>query len=315
MNRRLILVIALAAAVAVGTAALVLRTSHSTGDSDARPRSGEAVAGASPGEASTALPPQGVPLRTSFARLYGEAASGNPIAAERLFGEAAACLHTATVRESLDHLARRQDWLTTSSGYFEAEGEAGKARQAKLLDEVAQNIQRVEASANACEGTDALLANGRIYEFARVAAEQGDDTAAACLLTPVFPGRHLSDAEGRAYRDDAMRLGKAAIDRGSWQAVEAMLSTYNPPYPAGYEVYLAQIDPAGRLRYTRLLRMGTPDGSQFAQTLDQAIAMLAASVGPEGDDAAREWASQAFQKSFFYSGPPDPSFTSCFHAG
>lgn len=310
-NRRLFFFMALGAAIILGTAGLVLGRNHDASDANTNQSVDNGSGRAKPSGTPKALPPQGTPLRTSFAQLYGEASAGSQPAAERLFGEAAACLHVDTIRESLDLLARRHDWLLTSSDYFKAEGDAGTVRQAKLLEEVAQNIQRVQGAAAACQGSDALLANGRIYELAHIAAERGDDAAAACLLTPIFPAPDLSETEANAYREDAFRLGSAAIEHGSWDAVKAMLSTYNPAYPAGYERYLAQQDPAGQLKYTRLLRMGAPDGSPFAQALDQAIAMLASTVGQQADDAARDWARQTYRQSFFYSGPPEPNLASC----
>jgi hypothetical protein len=258
------------------------------------------------------LPPLGASLKQTHTTLASLAQRGNDAAARRLFVETQECLKSDRISGQLDELQKSKDWLTSNEDYFKRHGQRGMDSRARLLKEIEQTTDIVSRSEKLCDGvTKDELNDGSIYEWARQAAKSGDDQAAACLVVAPWTGPDLSPDQAEQYRDDALSAADAAIKRGSWRAVSAMSMIYQDDGAFGYRRFLMRRDPASKLKYVELLRLGTPDGSPYAQALDEQISFFSSDLSPEEINAARGWSADMFSKYLFMSGPPMPDALPC----
>lgn len=271
--------------------------------------SAAATAGNSP---SSDLPPLGASLKQTRPTLVSLAQRGNAAAAQRLFVETQECLKSERVAAQLDELQKSKDWVTSNGDYYKRYGQRGMESRDRLLKEIEQSADLVNQSNQVCDGVSKdELNDGSIYEWARQAAKGGDDQAAACLVVAPWAGPDLSPDQADQYRDDALSAADAAIKRGSWRAVSAMSMIYQDDGAFGYRRFLMRRDPASKLKYVELLRLGTPDGSPYAQALDEQISFFSSDLSPEEISAARDWSTDMFSKYLFMSGPPIPDALPC----
>ena len=258
------------------------------------------------------LPPLGASLKQSRASLTSLAQHGNGAAARRLFAETQECLESGRIAAQLDEIQKSKDWLASNDEYFKRYGEQGLRSRDRLMQEIEQSADVVGRSGKLCDGISKDDINdGSIYEWARLAAKDGDDQAAACLVVAPWAGPDLSPDQADQYRDDALSAVDAAIKRGNWRAVSAMSMIYQDDGAFGYRRFLMRRDPASKLKYAELLRLGSPDGSPYAQTLDEQIAFISSDLSPEEINAARGWSTDMFRKYLFMSGPPMPDALPC----
>lgn len=258
------------------------------------------------------LPPLGASLKQSRTSLMSLAQHGNGEAARRLFAEMQECLTSDRIASQLDEIQKSKDWLASNAEYFKRYGERGLESRDRLMREIEQSAEVVGQSGKLCDGISKDDINdGSIYVWATKAAQDGDDRAAACLIVAPWTGPDLSPDQVEQYRDDALSAADAAIKRGSWRAVSAMSMIYQDDGAYGYRRFLMRRDPASKLKYVELLRLGSPDGSPYAKTLDEQISFLSSDLSPEEVNAARAWSTDMYRKYLFMSGPPMPDALPC----
>lgn len=260
---------------------------------------------------TTRLPPPGEPLIASSKILVAESAAGSSLAATRLFNDSRECLEVKRLQPMVQTLQKNRALILDPGSPIGKSMASDLQRQAAIA-QIDANIKKASSGDALCQGSDALLENGHIYAIAMRAAELGNNAAAACLLSAPYDSGTISDQQGKQYRSEAYRLAEEAVSRGSWQAAMALSLAYNGQLKGtGYASYTEEINPEKEYQYTRLIRLGVPDGSPEAVMLDKQLSAMTSALNPDQEFRADTWADQMYKNSFFYSGVPSPSVSPC----
>jgi hypothetical protein len=187
-----------------------------------------------------------------------------------------------------------------------------EARRNQVIAQVKTELALVDSTREMCAGADSNINGVRFYEVALVAARTGNDDALTCLLEAPRV-REMTSAKAAQIDQEAMALGQASLQRGSWDAVRALSFVYTAQGVEGQTGLVSHLDMSDGLRMSRLMRLGTANGSPDALRLDQTIAIEETRVLPEQQLSGQRWANEAFHDYFARSGaaPPLDSTRDC----
>ncbi|HEY9111978.1 MAG TPA: hypothetical protein VIM92_09420, partial [Rhodanobacteraceae bacterium] len=159
--------------------------------------------------------------------------------------------------------------------------------------------------------------DGRIYQAALQAARAGDADATACLLVAPWEAPDLKPDQGREYAREVMQLAADGLRQGKWNVALAMGFIYAPwrvdgvGSHVGYQGFLKTPDPVKELQYSELIRLGTPDNSPEAVSLDRGLSMMRGRLSPAQQAVAEQWAEKTYASYFLHSGFVNPEAFPC----
>lgn len=245
------------------------------------------------------------PLASRIESESAAAARGDSAAASRLFKDAAECLVVEYIDARMSAQAADKHSVINDPGAWH-----GEAPQ--VLERIASARMRADRSRDMCAGTASKVTNETIYDMALTAAKLGDKAAIACFLSTPRPGdsKGIDPAKALQYQQEADALKSRGIEKGDWRIVQAMSIAASDIFPYGYAVYIQKADSVARLRYFKLLRLGTPVGSEEAKNLDLSVQIMSSRVPADAVPQADEWARKMY--SMYYSTiPPNTSMQPC----
>jgi hypothetical protein len=233
------------------------------------------------------------------------AARGDSVAAARLFNDAAECL---AVQRIDARLAIQQ--TDKHSAINDPAAWHGEAPQ--VLKRMDSARQRADRSLDMCAGTAGKITNETIYGMALTAAKLGDKAAIACFLSAPWGvnSKDVDPVKALQYRQEAKVLKSHGIEKGDWRIVQAMIVAASDTLPYGYAVFTQESDDVARLRYFKLLRLGTPAGTEEAKNLDGSVEIMSSRVPPDAVPQADEWARTMYSK-YYAAIPPNTRFLPC----
>jgi hypothetical protein len=245
---------------------------------------------------SASLPPLGTPLAQMYDELKARADGGDVAAASRLYREVNRCIGAKALpilRASLKgHI--EQD-LSKMSAEEIADSELMMAREQERLPEL-------EAAASMC--ADASSEQRQLFPAALRAAQLGDLAATDCfVLGPMLYASGLLDHPEwiTQYKQNALVLANAAVERGDWRMVSLLLVAYSQPDFLDTDLFsqVTGTDPAMAYRYSKLMRLGR-DPEHASGANDDGLPRSGAFRGlsPEAVAAADAWAEDAYRRYF-----------------
>lgn len=297
----------LRALIVVGILLIVMMAAHRLTRVAVRPKavpmiSAKAVDSEPQGTHTLVAPLRGEPLIASAPILTMQSRMGDREAADRLFAESRQCLKFRLLDSFFGKVGYAK-WLANNEAYLASVDQAERER---ITTAIATNLDFIESSRDLCAGIGADFNDGRIYNTALIAARLGNDDATACLLASPYDLPKRTPAEAREFDREAMALGQASLQRGSWKTVLAMAQIYSYNGIEGQTGPVSHLSEVNFLKMIRLERRGVPDGTADAAQLDRMIAAVEPTV-PRNDSAATErWADDMFLRFFRSSGPPPP---------
>jgi len=239
------------------------------------------------------LPAPGAPLKLTLADLVARAYVGDAQAASRLFSDLQRCSQVASINRQVPIAAMR---------YLNAKPEKVSEESAKsmntMLTMMSDELKYARDNATLCAGLDDVdLMN--TTPAALQAALLGDDVAASCYL-----GSNLTRQPGVldhlewlvAFKDNALPLADASVERGNWTAVKQLAFAYKGVFRDDLLSQVTGSDATQAYRYLKLWRLGAKPGdtSYLDNELEQAIKQLTS----DAVTAADAWANDTYQHSF-----------------
>lgn len=245
------------------------------------------------------------PLAPRIDRERAAAERGDAAAASRLFNDATECLAAQRIDQRLT--IQKTDKHSPINDPAAWHGEAPE-----ILEKMASARQRADRSLAMCADIGGKITNEKMYAIALTAAKLGDKAAIACFLTSVWPvdAKDIDPARAAYYRQEAEILKSNGIEKGDWRIVQAMNIAATDTLPYGYAVYIQKTDSVARLRYFKLLRLGTFSGSEEAKNLDGSIEIMSERVPADAVPQADAWARDMYTK-YYSTIPPNTKMQPC----
>ena len=238
------------------------------------------------------LPPPGTPLAQIYDELDARADAGDADAAARLYRDVARCAAARDMLRSLPRWASRM--LAEDTSKLSADQLSQREHGLAHMEDQLNQARRDNA---ACTGL--TREQMQLAPLVLRAAQLGDLPASDCYVRGfVLLGDGLLDhPEWLAqYKDNAMAIAQAAVDRGDWNMVAALQSGYSQQY-FGPLFQLLGVSPVENYRYLRLRRLGAADASTAAD-LDRQLADAAQGLSPDAMSASDAWARDMYASHF-----------------
>jgi len=249
---------------------------------------------------SAPLAPSGAPLAKTYEELKARADAGDVDAATRLFHEAR---HCANARQALRDTSRQARWL------LEENNEGLDAEALKLHEQRLADAQKALADAEAANNSCAGLADAQLMlaPMGFRAAQLGDIDTGRCYVS----GTLLLGSAGllehpewlTQYRQSALQIAQAMIERGDWRTVGMLQTAYDSATAWGLLGHLTGADRAMSYRYAKLRQLGA--GGKDQEDFDAKLAQSAQGLTTEQVARADSWAEDAYRRFFRESGPSD----------
>jgi hypothetical protein len=258
-------------------------------------------------------PPLGMSLTDSYQPLSERAQAGDPKAAIRLFDDLSECLHVSRLDAAFKADIKDKNSFLNNPGSF---GFSAK-EQTRDLDVIQQELDEIQRADVLCRNLPDGFNDGRIYQAALQAARAGDADATACLLVAPWEAPELKPGQGREYAHEVMQLAETGLQQGNWKVASAMRFIYAPWHVdgvgshVGYQGFLKTPDPVKELQYSELIRLGTPDNSPEAVSLDRGLSMMRGRLSPAQQAVAEQWAEKTYASYFLHSGFVNPEAFPC----
>jgi hypothetical protein len=245
-----------------------------------------------------ALLPPGTPLAKIYDDLKARADGGDKEAASRLFTEAQRCF---SARQEVRMLPRSANFfLDEDTSKLSAEE---LSQHEKHLANLEQRLAKVRAESALCEGlSDEQL---QLAPLALQAAQLGNAAASDCYVSGIllYTGGLLDHPEWLAqYKNNAMTIAQAALERGDWRMVAALRDAYGVTlsiFPLGQ---LTGGDAVQYYRYLKLQQLGATDKNSAA--LDRQLADAAQSLTAVDQNAGDAWAQEMYLRFFSSTSAP-----------
>lgn len=251
-------------------------------------------------------PPLGMSLTDSYQPLSERAQAGDAKAAIRLFNDLSECLHVSRLDAAFRaEVKDKNSFLNNPGG-----SPLSTKQKTKDLDVIKKELDEIRRTEVLCGNLPGDFNDGRIYQVALQAARAGDADATACLLMAPYDTRRPTPDEGREYATEVMRLAEDGLGEGNWNVASAMRFIYatwsvdGTGSHAGYQGFLKTPDPVKELQYSELIRLGTPDNSPEAVSLDRGLSMMRSRLSPAQQAVAERWAEKTYASYFLHSGFP-----------
>lgn len=238
------------------------------------------------------LPPPGTPLKDIYAELKARAAAGDVAAAARLAHDLGKCQYIAHMKQTLPQimpfvLDQDDKKLTTNE----------LSRRDKTLAFYQKQFDTVRDNEAFCAGLD-RSDFGTLMPALLRAAQLGSTTATDCYLSS-----GLTDMEGLLdhpewlvdFKENAMPLAQAAMERGDWVTVGIMEHAYG----GFFNDFISQVtgtDLAQRYRYLKLQRLGA--SGDFIAKLDKQISGIAQNLSAGQIADGDNWALNTYARYF-----------------
>lgn len=256
-------------------------------------------------------PPLGMSLTDSYQTLSERAQAGDPKAAIRLFDDLSECLHASRLDAAFRaDIKDKNSFLNNPGG-----SQLSAQEQTKKLDEIQKELDKIQRADVLCRNLPDDFNDGRIYQAALQAARAGDADATACLLMAPYNTPRPTPEQGREYAAEVMRLAEDGLHQGNWNVALAMPFIYSywigDAGPFGYFGFLIQPDPVKELQYSELIRLGTPDDTPVAASLDRRLSILRSKMSLAQQAAADRWAQETYASYFLHSGFVNPEAYPC----
>ncbi|MEO8803629.1 MAG: hypothetical protein ABI375_09780 [Rudaea sp.] len=268
------------------------RIPHTDGKNDSANR----IVNRSSNNSSAPLPPEGTPLKQTFADLAQRAEAGDVAAASRLAKDTRTCVRTSQMETDVARIARQDP----KEGLDKIPSELLKFASAELNAEQFK-LDYVKRNAPLCNGLSQDQYNSMFPNTLR-AAQLGSLADANC-----FVGTSLASMPGLLdhpewlvnYKDNALSIAQMAVERGSWTMAETLAQSYAGNLSTVLIGKLTGEDAAMAYRYLSLWRLGLPPSSNdMKNILDRELADAARSLTPDQLGAASDWAQNAYLNYF-----------------
>lgn len=248
------------------------------------------------------------PLAATFDNSYYAARHGDAKAAAKLFKESNECLTVSHIDNRMRTLLADKNSLLNRPSEHDSSSE-----EDKTIARMEQAAKRADASRAMCEGLEDKVTNEKIYDIALTSAKLGDAAAAACFIMAPWPveQRDVDPTKAREYRDEAPVIEEKALNQGDWRVVRALAVSAASSGYGGYAGYIYHHDASAQLRYTKLIRLGTPSDSDEAKNLDLAIQVLTAQVSAADASEADEGAHKLYASKYSTLPPPTTQPSPC----
>lgn len=265
---------------------------------------------------SAPLPAPGAPLKDTRAELAARAEAGDAEAASRLFRDTQRCADVRRVNSMVPRMAQRA--LDQKADGLSPEAARGRE---KMFAEFDKQLNFVRDNAVLCEGLSDDEIN-QVLPNAMQAALLGDTVAADCYVgTGMYgmPQGLLDHPEWLAdYKQNAVAIANAAIDRGDWAMVSMLSNAYDPNFFVSLLGQVTGRDPVQAYRLLKLRTLGAT-GGRAADFVNRELAMIGNEIPADAKAAGDAWAQQTFQTAFGSTPPTPPNggglnFTNACHS-
>ena len=244
---------------------------------------------------SAPLPPPGTPLKDIRADLEARAQAGDAEAASRLFRDTQRCVDVHHINAMVPHMAQR----TLDQKIDGISPDAARGRE-KMLAEYDKQLNFARDNAALCEGLSSADVN-QVMPAAMHAALLGDTMAADCYIGSGLYGMPpglLDHPEWLGdYKQNAVAIANAAIDRGDWSMVPLLSNAYDANFFASLLGQVTGRDPVQAYRLLKLRSLGATN-SRAADFVNRELAMIGSEIPADAKAAGDAWAQQTFQTAF-----------------
>jgi hypothetical protein len=241
---------------------------------------------------SAPLPPPGTPLKDIYAELKARSAAGDAAAAARLAHDLGKCQYVARMKQTLPQIM--PSVLDQDEKKLTADALSKRDRTLAFYQEQFDTVRENEAF---CAGLDRSDFE-TLTPVLQLAAQLGSTTATDCYLSS-----GLTDMEGLLdhpewlvdFKQNAMPLAQAAIEKGDWVTVGIMEHSYG----GFFNDFLSQItgtDLAQRYRYLKLQRLGA--SGDFIAKLDKQISGITPNLTTDQIADGDAWAQGMYTRYF-----------------
>ena len=240
------------------------------------------------------LPPDGAPLKDTYAQLKARADAGDSAAASRLFHDSNVC---AQVAQSQERISRES---SSMSGKLPQLSKLAMFGINMDLDRMQRDIDFVKQNSALCDGLSPKLLNTALPN-ALQAAQLGDPTATNCYVGAnigLSTDGALNHPEWLTqYKSNALDLAQNAVTRGDWTMVSLLAHSYAGDYKRMWLAQVTGTNIATAYGYFKLWSLGmgqTQGSSYFAQRLSE----LSSKLSPAEIEDADNWAAQTYNQYF-----------------
>lgn len=248
------------------------------------------------------LPADGTPWHEMFSSLMERARNGDKAASDRLYDDTFGCMQFSYVMRSARERLRTKGDLDKMS-----------------IDQVIRELDGYETMQSVLSANVAVCAEAsqeelleQMYSILRLAAENGNEHAAACFASgpyqPPRPGNN-KQAALTAWAGDALRFMKLGVRRGDWRMVLLMRRYHDPgvrmlasSYDPKWQANQFEPDPLVAYRYAALRAFGAKavgsekDQLRTSELLSYYEKSFSLSDAQIAD--ARRWAEDMYRQYF-----------------
>lgn len=252
------------------------------------------------------LPPPGTPFKDTRTELQARAEAGDAEAAYRFYRDTLRCAEHLRNKTSAPRLAE----IALSDSDKKGSRSGGDTA---FLDMAQKQLDFVRANAAFCADLDSTDVDPLFLPSALRAALLGDIAAADCYVsgggTFGIPPGLLDHPEWLAdYRENALAIANAAIEKGDWTMVAQLAGAYEGVRPGLLQQVVGRNN-AFAYRYLKLSRLGARNDDENVPYLDARLSAAATDMPPDIKAAADAWAQDAYQR-YFSAGPPNTAYNS-----
>lgn len=261
----------------------------------ATPPTRRTLGSAASNRSATTLPPPGTPLAEIFADLKTRADVGDAAAASRLFQDLQRCADAQRLGQYLPAMANRMLNGSLPSSADEIE------RSDRQLSRVQRGLEFQQNSAAMCAGVSADQM-AALVPTTLAAAQMGDPQAANCYVGAnlnAWPDVLNNPAWVSDYKNNALPLANAALQRGDWSMV-GLLASANAGSPRNNNM-LNQVTGTNTLQaytYAKLMSLGQPADTSPSNRSTNALSGLSSQLTPDQIQAADAQAQSMYQQYF-----------------
>jgi hypothetical protein len=244
---------------------------------------------------ATALPPPGTPLAEIFDELKRRADAGDAAAASRLFQDLQRCAEAQRLGHYLPAIANRALEGNLPSSPDELE------RSDRQLDRLQRGLEFQQNTQAMCAGVSSNQL-AALVPTTLAAAQLGDPQAADCYVGAnlnAWPDVLNNPGWVSEYKNNALPLANAALQRGDWTMV-ALLASANAGGIRNNNM-LNQVtgsDPQQAYTYAKLMSLGQPPGTPPSSRSTNALSTLSSQLTPEQIQAGDTQAQSMYQQYF-----------------
>lgn len=242
------------------------------------------------------LPPPGTPLKGIYDELKARADAGDAAAASRLFHDVRTCFAVNRIETRIVPLVPRILGTVPAGASV-----PDLKNQDSMLESFQQLIDFAASNQSLCAGLDKEQRAG-IAPLALRAARLGDMQAADCYIAmdiSLMPDLLDHPEWLTQYKQNALDLANAAIQRGDWAIVELLEQAYTGALlPDELIVQLVNVNPTQRYRYLKLEQLGSR--GDVAARVNEKLAFVSKQLTPNQIANADGWAQDVYAR--YYNG-------------